>query len=223
MSGINWSHKKVVIFDVDGTLYIQKKLRLIMWSKLIQFYIFRPLLWHELLILQRFRHLRKKLANDNCQNLEKVQFEVVARSLRIKEEKVKKLIDKWIFKFPLPYLKETIFDGVKDFFSLLKQNGVKIAIFSDYPANEKLASMGLNADLVISATDPFIDKLKPNSTAIDYIQDFFRVKKNEMVLLGDRDELDGQAARNAGIEYIIIPKEDLNTYYNLISDYENSN
>lgn len=197
---------KVVIFDVDGTLYDQKKLRKRMLVSLLTFFILRPWKYRDLLILHRFRQEREKRNGNVGGDLENRQYEWCAQTTRVSVERIKRVVEYWVFKYPNPYLASYMYPGVKGLFQNLKERGVKIAIYSDYKAVDKISAMGLEADLIVSSTDEIIDRLKPDPKAINYIMNEFNVASDECLFIGDREELDGQCAVNAGVPYQILDK-----------------
>lgn len=195
---------KVVIFDVDGTLYSQQKLRRKMFFSLIRFYMFRPWRYADLLILHRFRQEREKRTGYVGADLEKAQYEWCANKLNASVDRIKEVVNHWIFQYPNPFLASCIYPGVRELFKKLREKNIKIAIYSDYKAIDKLAAMGLEADLVVSSTDKNIDTFKPDPKAINYIMNEFKVTSEECLFVGDREELDGKCASNAGISYLIL-------------------
>ena len=53
------------VFDVDGTLYYQNKLRLIMGKRLLMYYLLHPLKFKDLIIIKNFRSLRENAKDTN--------------------------------------------------------------------------------------------------------------------------------------------------------------
>lgn len=197
----------MVIFDVDGTLYDQTKLRKKMLISLLSFYAFRPWRYKDLLILHTFRQEREKRTGYVGADLENAQFLWCAKKTNVSVDRVKKIVDHWIFDYPNPLLTSCIYPGVKELFRKLRERDIKIAIYSDYKAADKLDAMGLEADLIVSSTDQNIDRFKPDPMAITYIMNKLKVTSAECLFVGDREELDGQCAINAGISYLILQKK----------------
>ncbi len=112
-----------------------------------------------------------------------------------------------MFCYPNKYLLKCSYPGVGSFFKALQEKDLYTAIYSDYPAVDKLKAMNLQADLVVSSTDADIDRLKPDPTAVLHIANYFKVNTNECLFIGDRHELDAQCAINAGSPYFIIDKK----------------
>jgi putative hydrolase of the HAD superfamily len=206
-TNINWSIIKVVIFDVDGTLYSQSKLRKKMMFSIFFYYLLRPWRVEELLMLYNFRVERERMTSDQIDDLENEQYVWCATKKKYSVRKLKDVIGKWIFEFPNRYLNSCIYPGTMDFFEALKSYGIKIAIYSDYKALEKIRSMNLWADLVVSSTDPEVNSFKPNPIGLLYIARKIGVGVQECLFIGDRDEKDGMCALNANMPYLIVGKQ----------------
>lgn len=125
-----------------------------------------------------------------------------------------------MFEHPNKYLKHYMYPGVGIFFNELQKQGISTAIYSDYPAAQKLKAMGLKADLVVNSTDPAINALKPAPNGILYILEQLGIQNKETCLfIGDRDELDGACARNAGVNFLLLDKTAAKTnFYPLLSN-----
>jgi HAD superfamily hydrolase (TIGR01549 family) len=118
-----------------------------------------------------------------------------------------------MFSYPNRFLPRLVFPGLTTFLGELRQRGIRIAIYSDYKADDKLKSMGLQADLVVASTDPQIDRLKPDPKALHFIMEQLGVKGEECLFIGDRPELDGICAERAGMPYRIISRESSGAFY----------
>lgn len=218
MENISWEGLELVIFDVDGTLYRQSKLRKVMLFKLLSYYALRPWKYKELQILYHFRKEREKRPAYHSSNLEDEQYEWPAILLNIKPAAVKKVIEKWIFQAPNQYLKAAMYPGVAQFFEDLKLCGIKTAIYSDYKSDEKLQAMGLSADLQRCSTDKKVNSFKPLPKGLLVILEELDIKqRGNCLFIGDRFELDGLCAENAGIPFLLVDKNkaDINLYTEL--------
>lgn len=207
IDNINWNEKKVVAFDVDGTLYLQSRLRKKMLFALLSHYVLRPWKFKELKMLRDFRHEREKRSGQCGPDLENLQYEWCAQKGNYSIGHLKKVIEYWMFTHPNQYLLSCVYPGTESFFQVLKQNGYLIAIYSDYKAIDKMSAMNLLADLIVCSTDPHIDRLKPDPQALHYIESTLNVKPEECLFIGDRQELDGMCAENAGWQYLIVDKK----------------
>ena len=204
---INWEKVKLVIFDVDGTLYDQSKLRKKMMFALLKYYALRPWRLNEMRILAHFRSEREKKAGAIGPDLENLQYAWCAEKGGYTVAKVKEVVAKWIFDFPNQYLGATTYPGTQELFGALRQHGIKIAIYSDYKAHDKLKAMHLSADYVVASTDPEVDRLKPDPQGLLYLVSKAGVSVTDCVFIGDRQEMDGDCALRAGMPYLIIDKK----------------
>lgn len=195
---INWPAIRLVVFDVDGTLYSQRPLRLKMAAALLRSCVasFDPT---PLRVLRVYRALREELAEQEVANFDAELVGRVAARFGRSEGQVRKIVDTWIDKAPLPHLRACRYEGVAEFFDAIRTSGRQIGILSDYPAKDKLRALGLDADFVSSAVDPEIGMLKPNPRGLLHLMDRAGARAHETILIGDRRERDGEAGRRAGV------------------------
>ena len=96
-----------------------------------------------------------------------------------------------------------MYPGVDRLFQALRASGRTIGILSDYPAREKIAAMGLAADIVVSATDPGIGRLKPDPRGLAYILEQTGTPAQACLMIGDRVFQDGGVASRCGVRALI--------------------
>jgi phosphoglycolate phosphatase/putative hydrolase of the HAD superfamily len=174
---------------------------------LMKYYLGRPWRLKEIIILHHFRAERERRPNSQYSNLENAQYIWCAEKCNYSIEAIKKVVEHWIFQFPIKYLKSCVYPGTKAFFNALRKHNIRIAIYSDYKAHNKLKAMDLEADLVVSSTDPEIDRLKPDPQGLLYISQQLNVPPEECLFIGDRQELDGECAIRANMPYLIVEKK----------------
>jgi putative hydrolase of the HAD superfamily len=87
-----------------------------------------------------------------------------------------------------------------------RRRGLRVAACSDYPPAEKLAAMGIAGlfDVVVSAQDPDVQRFKPDPRMLEVALERLGVSKEEALYVGDRPEVDAEAARRAGIACAIV-------------------
>lgn len=210
---------KLIIFDVDGTLYDQSKLRGKMVKALLYYYLPRPWKFKDILILYHFRKEREKRAGFQIQNLESEQYNWCAEKINVSLVRIKSVVNKWIFDFPNKYLKDCVYPGVNLLFHALEKKRILTAVYSDYDSVLKMKSMELSADLLVSSTDNNINAMKPMPVGLNYILDALKIQdKDKCLFIGDRMELDGMCASSAGIPFLLIDKQRAyNNFYNSLS------
>lgn len=209
---IDWKKIKLVIFDVDGTLYNQSKLRWQMLFALMGYYLLRPWKYKDFLILYHFRVEREKKADFLGADLLHLQYEWCADKIDVPLSRIKSVVNKWIFNFPNQYLASCKYPDINFFFESLKSRQISTAVYSDYDSDLKLKAMDLNVDLNVASTDESINAMKPLPNGLIEILTKFKIQdKNSCLFIGDREELDGECAKRAGIPYLIINKKQAKT------------
>jgi HAD superfamily hydrolase (TIGR01549 family) len=210
-----WENVKVVIFDVDGTLYDKNKLQRLMFLNLFIYYFLHFWRIKELQVLLAFRRVREQSSERASQSIMLDQYQWCADEMHVTVEFVEQVVMKWIYTEPLQHLKQCINPGIKELFNTLRTKGIKIAIFSDYPFAEKLQAMDLIYDLGFSGVDKDVNALKPSPKGILTIAAKLGLNPKQCLMIGDRDDRDGESARRAGSPYIIIDHNSKNSYKEL--------
>ena len=188
----------MVVFDVDGTLYNQRKLRLEMASMLVRHCILRGDISTPR-VLGTYRRLRETLADNEVHDFETRLISDVAKRWRTTPARVREVVGEWIDSRPLPLLRACRFEGLGDLFDRLRDSGRTIGILSDYPARLKLEALELEADHVVAAGDPEVGIMKPDPRGLRRLLDLARVDAGSTIMIGDRAERDGEMARRAEV------------------------
>lgn len=195
---------RLVIFDLDGTLYLKHPLRLAMAGKLLGFYLLRPGRIKELLSLKRYRDIREK-ADSLTEEDAARQYGEAGRPYGLDAAAVEAVIRYWMYRAPCKILKRFRDDGVAELISALQERGIMTAVYSDYPVSGKLKALEIDTPFQFCASDPQIQRMKPDPKGILAVLQRCGVKANEAVMIGDRMDKDGMAAINAGIDYCVLP------------------
>ena len=188
------------VFDVDGTLYYQNKLRLIMGKRLLMYYLLHPLKFKDLIIIKNFRSLRENAKDTNG------LFDITAKKCNVSVSRVNEVIKKWIYENPIDALTASKDDTLLAIIDKLKANGKTVAIWSDYEADDKLKALQLSTDYVYTAEQERVGELKPSPKGRKLIMSDLRVAKDKTIMIGDRMVKDGEAAKKAGCDYLILSK-----------------
>lgn len=214
--GVDWGALRAVVLDVDGTLYDQRRLRGRMALRLASHFLFRPWTLKDLYILYRFRKMREAIAEAPHSDVDTLQYAVVAERLGCSAGKVRSVVDKWIYREPLPFLMDCKYPGADDFIEQLREKGIGVAFLSDYPVVEKLQAMGIRSERSYCATDPSIDRLKPSPKGLSVIIDEFGIDARHCLMIGDRYERDGRSAEALGMPYLLIGKGERSFFPRLV-------
>jgi putative hydrolase of the HAD superfamily len=199
---LDWSSIQLVVFDVDGTLYRQSTLRLLMACDML-LHALSTRTWSHVKVLSRYRRLREEMGDGETDNFDAPLVARTAAATGASPEAVRAIVAEWMEKRPLRHLERCRYDGIVALFEGLRTAGKRIAILSDYPVIEKLASLGLSADHVACAADAGVGILKPHPRGLQWLIREAGVEPWQTVLIGDRVERDGFAAQRAGAHALI--------------------
>jgi putative hydrolase of the HAD superfamily len=199
-AAIDWEQIRLVVFDVDGTLYSQKALRLRMLKDLVGHTIASRSL-DTLKTLRLYRKIRETIGKQEIDGFDSVLIACTAQKAAVEPAKVQSLVREWMERRPLAHIRACRYPRIVELFAALRSRNKIIGIFSDYPAAEKLQAMGLKADFVVSAVD--VGVLKPNPRGLDAVMVAAGVGPQQTILIGDRIDRDGEAARRAGVTSLI--------------------
>lgn len=210
LAPIDWQSIDLVVFDVDGTLYDQRRLRLSMLAQLLHHSLQARSL-HTLRVLRTFRRVREALgdtaallpADKEPEDFMQAQYGQTAQLHQLTPQAVQQLAEDWLEQRPLPSLAACRFPQLDALFAALKQHGKQVAVFSDYPAAAKLKALGLQAWPISCATDPAIGRLKPDPRGLLAVLRQTGVPASRALMVGDRFDRDAEAARRAGVRALI--------------------
>jgi putative hydrolase of the HAD superfamily len=196
----DWSPIRLVVFDVDGTLYRQGALRSRMAGALIA-HSLRNGNFRALAVLRHYRKRREYYGDKEIESFEEQLTQEVAKRFSIASDDVRLIVSEWIDARPLPMLMACRYPGIERLFERIRASGRSIGILSDYPAEAKLTALGLRADFVVCARD--VGYLKPHPGGLERIMSLAGERPGTTVLIGDRVERDGEAARRAGVQALL--------------------
>jgi FMN phosphatase YigB (HAD superfamily) len=195
------------LVDLDGTLYRHKPVQLAMALELLLFG------WGSIKTLRAFRHsheaLRAEAADETALALSPFerQLEHAARALGRERNDVERIVRLWMFERPLKWVARAKREKLLDALGRYKAGGGKTALVSDYPARGKLQALGATSlfDLVVSNGEPGgPSKLKPHPEGYLSAAERLGVEPARCLVIGDRDDADGGAARAAGMGLCLI-------------------
>ena len=194
--------RALVVFDVDGTLYDQKRLRRAMALRLAVHLALtaRPT---TLRVLAAYRRMRETMADQERDDFEEVALTNAAAAGGTDVNHARALVVEWMHVRPLPLLARMRYSGVEGLFDHLRQQGTLIGVLSDHPAAEKLAALGLKADVVAHAGGLGVPRQKPDPAGLRYLMEVAGASPAKTLMIGDRDDRDGQAARRADVDFLL--------------------
>ena len=189
---------KAVVFDVDGTLFDKSRLplHLVLADPLYMF------------VLNNERKARKTLSGVYFGD-ERTYYETLYGKVAILSHLSAKRVKWWYDHRYMPtmikVLKKhyTLRPWVSELLPALKAQGIKVAVYSDYGCvEERLATLGFKgewADVVADA--PRMGGLKPCKESLLAVCQQLGVAPSETLMVGDKDETDGESARKCGMRF----------------------
>ncbi len=200
---------KALIFDVDGTLYEQSPVRRATLYRILRTNLTSPgqslvTLW----AIYNYRKAHEQLRNviPDSSGIASAQLLLASKTAGLSSEIIASCVTRWMEREPLALLASSIRKGTVELLRAAQGAGLKLAVCSDYPADRKLAAMAMTGffDVVVTARDPEVQRLKPDPRGLEVTLQRLAVGKHEAVYIGDRAEVDGEAASRAGIQHFIL-------------------
>ncbi len=201
-----------VAFDLDGTLYDQKKLRLIMACRLGLYYLCHPFCLKELFILKTFRKVRDHWdeieptlnGTDDETDQDSAIYAYVGKKHNAEAGYVASVVKRWIYEDPLSALGKCEDHKLASYIKDLRDADIPVLIFSDYPIEAKLSALEITADGLYAPGDERKIELKPSPKGLHCILEDLHLDPDRLLMVGDRDVKDGESARRAGVDYVIL-------------------
>lgn len=163
--------------------------------------------WAALSCLRAFRGEHERLRREPPEppgDSYHTQIKRTAVRLGRTDEEVRRLIEQWMIIRPCRWLPLLRRRGLLQEISDFRGRGGKTAVVSDYPARAKLEAMQITHlfDVVIASgecAEPL--RLKPRPDGYLRAADMLHVWPKNCLVIGDRADADGEAARQAGMTY----------------------
>lgn len=198
---------KTIVFDLDGTLYdstgLPKKLALKELSRCA------------LLHIAAERKARKALAGVAFKSEKEFYdrfFSLIAKYSLCSEQKAEKWYREQYMHDFVEILRKHFHarKGLNEMVETLKGKGFKVVVFSDYGSvPQKMEALGIRTELFDALLDgPSLGGLKPCKESFEKALAAVGAESSTTLMVGDRDDTDGEGARSVGMQFIRIFKSD---------------
>jgi HAD superfamily hydrolase (TIGR01549 family) len=197
---------RAVLFDVDGTLYRQRPLRLMMAAELGALALGHPFrapgIWRA---LSEYRRAQEALRGDDTANAAR-QLQIAAARAGMTIEQMARLVDEWMIERPLKHLARFRAHGLLELLDFLTAKRVAIGVLSDYPAARKLDALGVGHyfSLVLCGGDPEIGAFKPSPRGFLTACARWQLDPADVLYVGDRADADAAGAAAANMPAAIV-------------------
>jgi putative hydrolase of the HAD superfamily len=198
---------EAVVFDVDGTLYEQSRLRRAMLRRLVRAYALHPLRGRKVArVISAYRRAQEELRACTSDEPARQQATVASSRTGVPTDEVERIAARWLHHEPLQLLARFRRTGLVETLDALRSDGVRLGVVSDYPAEDKLTAMGIRHffEAVVSAQDPDVGEFKPSPRGLQVCLARLGVRAEHALYVGDRPETDAAAARSSAVSCVII-------------------
>jgi len=192
------------LVDLDGTLYEARWLKLAMAAELG---LLGAPSWS---IVRQFRREHERLRAEVYSG-ELTPFEEQLRrttaALGAPPDQVRACVDEWLIRRPCKWIRAFRRQSLLAEIQAFREAGGRTAVVSDYPAKQKLEALGATSlfDAVVANGEPGgPDRLKPAPDGLLLAARRLDVTPEDCLVLGDRDDADGAAARAAGMGFRLV-------------------
>ncbi len=198
------------LVDLDGTLYTARWVKLAMAVELALFG------WSALATLRQFRHDHEALrAEQDAGKALAVtyaspfaaQLARSAEALALPVAQVERVVQDWMFERPGKWIGRFPRRALLEELRAFKASGGRTALVSDYPAERKIDALGERSlfEVIVANGEAHGPKrLKPDPEGYLHAAELLGVAPSRCLVVGDRDDADGAAARSAGMAFRLV-------------------
>jgi len=193
------------LVDLDGTLYRALPVKVAMAAELA---LIAP---HHVRLVSRFRSMHEVVRDEQGSRehrREVASFELqllkASEDTGVDVERLRDVIHEWMIERPCKWLARFPREPLLAELRAFRRAGGKAAVVSDYPARLKLRALGIDDlfDSVVANGEPGgPPRMKPDPAGYLEAARQLGVSPEDCLVVGDRDDADGEAARRAGMPF----------------------
>ncbi len=189
---------KAVAFDIDGTLYPSWKL----YVRISGYFLKHLKFYRKYNKVRKILHRTAPLAD-----FYEYQARLLAEELKISSDDAKMFINDICYEGLKPYFQKIKpYANVYDTFCALKSAGLKLAILSDFPPEQKGKIWGVRAMCDVCIGSEESGALKPSKYPFGILAQKMELKPEEILYVGNSKKYDIRGAKNAGMRTAYILK-----------------
>lgn len=210
---------QAVLFDVDGTLYNQTKLRYIMSFKILFNAITSPTTAKRTInVIKCYRIAQEILREKKIYSTEngEGQLKLTSQLSKTDESEVRKIVKKWFEEIPLKVIPDCKKNNLEKTFEWIYDNGFKIGLYSDYDSIEKARVLNIDKyiSVYVSSSDSSVGVFKPDPKGFLVASEKLGVAPENVMYVGDRFDVDLKGANAAGMKTALFGKIQENDTFN---------
>lgn len=195
---IDWQQVRLVVFDMDGTLYDQAPVRRSMGTALLRAAV-RTRSLRSVRIVRTFRQMVEVQARAGGAEAMGTAAYITASRCGCSVDEVLGTVEEWMHRRPIDRIRKHRAHGIADIFEALRSSGRFVAVWSDYPLARKLSALGLEADASRWCGDGRVTRLKPDPQGLRSILDELAIDARHALMIGDRFDRDWEPAASLGV------------------------
>lgn len=189
------------LVDLDGTLYTARPLKLVMAAELLLLGL------PKVATIRAFRHEHERIREEGLDaggDPFGLQLDLASKELGVSRDALEAVVREWMVRRPCRWLPRFRRGALLEEIAAFRAAGGRTALVSDYPARDKLRALGAETlfdEVVASGEAGGPAQLKPSPSGYLTAAQRLGVAPAECLVIGDRDDADGEAARRAGMGF----------------------
>lgn len=192
---------QAVAFDIDGTLYKEINLNIRVFPRIICHPYF----------FAKYNKARKVLRQkESYEDFRKAQIELMGQYLHCSAEKAGEKLNKIVYDGLKKYFKKFgPYKGVYELICRLEKAGLKIALLSDFPPEQKGDIWGIKEHCQIILGSEEIGALKPSPFVFTKLAEKLQTSPDKILYVGNHHKYDVLGPKKSGMKaaWIISPVE----------------